>query len=81
MELILYCLKVASIGKMWDKQTAAKSGKNFTLAFSEKYWHKKSDNMRPGNQMAKSGKMQHKQIMAMIGTSFYIGLNLVKQLK
>ena len=37
----LYCFKVAKIGKMWDKQTAAKSGINFTLAFSGKYWHKK----------------------------------------
>ena len=46
MEQILYCLKVAKIGKMWDKQTAAKSDINFTLAFSGKYWHKKSDQMR-----------------------------------
>ena len=43
---ILYCLKVAKIGKMWDKQTAAKSGINFTLAFSGNRWHKKSDKMR-----------------------------------
>ena len=46
VEHILYCLKLAKTGKMWDKQTAAKSGKNFTLAFSGKYWHKKSDKMR-----------------------------------
>ena len=36
-EQTLYCLKAAKIGKMWDKQTAAKSGINFTLAFSGKY--------------------------------------------
>ena len=41
VEQILYCLKVPNIGKMWDKQTAAKSGINVTLAFSGKYWHKK----------------------------------------
>ena len=45
-EQTLCCLKVAKIGKMWDKQTAAKSGIDFTLAFSGKYWHKKSDKMR-----------------------------------
>ena len=28
VEQILYCLKVAKIGKMWDKQTAAKSGRS-----------------------------------------------------
>ena len=42
----LYCLKVEKIGRMWDKQTAAKSGIKFTLAFSGKYWHKKSDKIR-----------------------------------
>ena len=46
MEQILYCLKVANIGKMWHKQTAAKSGINFTLAFSGKYLHKNYDKMR-----------------------------------
>ena len=45
-EQTLYCLEVAKIGKMWDKQTAAKSGIKFTLAFSGKYWHKKSHKMR-----------------------------------
>ena len=34
MEQILHCLKVAKIGKMWYKQTAAKSGINFTLAIT-----------------------------------------------
>ena len=38
--------RLAKIGKMWDKQTVAKSGIKFTLAFSGKYWHKKSDKMR-----------------------------------
>ena len=37
---------MANIGKMWDKQTTAKSGIDFTLALSGKYWHKKSDKMR-----------------------------------
>ena len=49
----------------------AKSGIKFTLAFSGKYWHKKSDKMRVGNHMAKSGKTRHKEIMAMNDTSFY----------
>ena len=30
-------LKVAKIGKMWYKQTAAKSGINFTLSFNGNY--------------------------------------------
>ena len=47
-EQTLYCLKVAKIGKMWDKQIPAKSGKKFTLAFRGKYWHKKSDKIRVG---------------------------------
>ena len=36
VEQILHCLKVAKIGKMWYmyKQTAAKSGINFTLAIT-----------------------------------------------
>ena len=38
--------RLTKIGKMWDKQTVAKSGIKFTLAFSGKYWHKKSDKMR-----------------------------------
>ena len=42
VEQILPCLKVAKIGKMWYKQTAAKSGINFTLSFNGNYWHKKS---------------------------------------
>ena len=62
---------MAKIGKMWDKQTAPKSGIKFILAFSGKDWHKKSDKMRVRNHMAKSGKMRHKQIMAMNGTSFH----------
>ena len=37
---------MAKIDKMWDRQTAATSGIKFTLAFSGKYWHKKSDKMR-----------------------------------
>ena len=44
--IVLKWQKLAKIGKMWDKQTAAKSGIKFTLAFSGKYWHKKSDKMR-----------------------------------
>ena len=40
VEQILHRLKVANIGKMWYKQTAAKSGINFTLSFSGNYWHK-----------------------------------------
>ena len=60
-EQTLHCLKVAKIGKMWDKQTAAKSGINFTLAFSGKYWHKKFDKMRIRKPY---GKKWHKQIMA-----------------
>ena len=68
--------KAANIGKMWDKQTTAKGSINFTLAFSDKYWHKKSDKMIESQEtmwqkVAKSSKMQHKQIMAMIGTSVY----------
>ena len=70
-EQTLYCLKVAKIAKMWDKQTAAKSGIKFKLTFSGKYWHKKSDIMRARKPYGKSGKMRHKQIMAMNGTSFY----------
>ena len=31
---------------MWDKQTVAKRGIKFTLAFSGKYWHKEPDKMR-----------------------------------
>ena len=42
VEQILHCLKVAKIGKMWYKQTVAKSGINFTLSFNGNYWHKKS---------------------------------------
>ena len=42
VEQILHCLKVAKIGKMWYKQTAAKSGINFTLSFNGNYWQKKS---------------------------------------
>ena len=68
LHIILKWQRLAKIGKMWDKQTAAKSGIKFTLAFSGKYWHKKSDKMR--QKVAKSGKMRHKQIMAMNGTSF-----------
>ena len=71
VEQILYCLKVANIGKMWYKQTAAKSGINFTLTFSGKYWHKKFDKTRVRKPYGKKWQMQHKQIMAMIGTSFY----------
>ena len=37
VEQILLCLKVAKIGKMWYKQTAAKSGINFTLSFNGNY--------------------------------------------
>ena len=48
----------------------AKSGIKFTLAFSGKLWHKKSDKMESENHMAKSGKMRHKKIMAMNGTGF-----------
>ena len=72
MEQILYCLKVANIGKLWDKQHAAKSGINFILAFSGKYWHEKFDKMRAKKPYGKTGKMQDKQIMAMIGASLYI---------
>ena len=73
VEQTLYCLKVAKIakiGKMWDKQTAAKSGIKFTLAFSGKYWHKRSDKMRVRKAYGKKWQMRHKQIMAMNGTSF-----------
>ena len=42
VEQILHFLKVAKIGKRWYKQTAAKSGINFTLSFNGNYWHKKS---------------------------------------
>ena len=45
-KLYIVLIKVAKIGKMWDKQTVAKSGIKFTLAFSAKYWHKKSDKMK-----------------------------------
>ena len=44
--IVLKWQRLAKIGKMWDKQTAAKSGIKFILAFSGKYWHKKSDKMR-----------------------------------
>ena len=44
--IVLKWQTLAKIGRMWDKQTAAKSGIKFTLAFSGKYWHKKSDKMR-----------------------------------
>ena len=44
--IVLKWQKLAKIGKMWDKQTAAKSGIKFALAFSGKYWHKKSHKMR-----------------------------------
>ena len=44
--IVLKWQTLAKIGRMWDKQTAAKSGIKFTLAFSDKYWHKKSDKMR-----------------------------------
>ena len=68
--IVLKWQRLAKIGKMWDKQTAAKSGIKFTLAFSDKYWHKKSDKMRVRKPYGKSGEMRHKQIMAMNGTSF-----------
>ena len=42
VEQTLHFLKVAKIGKMWYKQTAAKSSINFTLSFNGNYWHKKS---------------------------------------
>ena len=38
--IVLKWQRLAKIGKMWDKQTAAKYGIKFTLAFSGKYWHK-----------------------------------------
>ena len=41
--IVLKWQRMVKIGKMWDKQTAAKSGIKFTLAFSGKYWRKKSD--------------------------------------
>ena len=41
--IVLKWQRLAEIGKMWDKQPVAKSGIKFTLAFSGKYWHKKSD--------------------------------------
>ena len=44
--IVLKWQRLAKIGKMWDKQTGAKSGINFTLAFNGKYCHKKSDKMR-----------------------------------
>ena len=60
--------KQNKIGKMWDTQTSAKSGIKFTVAFSGKYWHKKSDKMKVRKPY---GKKRHKQVMAMNGTSFY----------
>ena len=63
--IVLKWQRLAKIGKMWDKQTAAKSGIKFTLAFSGKYWHKKSDKMRVRKPYGKKW-----QIMAMNGTSF-----------
>ena len=66
--IVLKWQRLAKFGKMWDKQTVAKSGIKFTLAFSGKYWHKKSDKMRVRKPYG--NKMRHKQIMAMNGTSF-----------
>ena len=43
---VLKWQRLAKICKMWDKQTTAKCGIRFTLAFSGKYWHKKSDKIR-----------------------------------
>ena len=79
MEQILYCLKIglAECGTSKLQQKVAKI----------LHWHLvanigiKSDKMRVRKPQGKSGKMQHKQIMAMIGISFHNnGLNLVKQL-
>ena len=61
---------MAKIGKMWDKQTAAKSGIKFTLAFSGKYWHIKSDKMRVRKTYGKKWQNVAQAIMAMNGTSF-----------
>lgn len=66
---------------MWEKQTAAKSGINFTSAFSGKYWHKKSDRMRVRKLY---GKKWQNAAQANYGKKWskllLIGLTLVKQL-
>ena len=61
-------LKVAKIGKMWDKQSAAKSGIKFTLAFSGKYWHKKCDKMRVRKPY---GKKWQNAAQANYGNEYY----------
>ena len=63
---------LANIGKMWDKQTAAKSGINFELAFSCKYLHKQSDKIRVRKQYGKKWQNASKANYGNIYCATYI---------
>ena len=71
---------MAKIGKMWDKQTAAKSGIKFALVLSGKYWHKKSDKMRVRKPHGKVAKCSTSKLWQLMVQALIIGLNFVKQL-
>ena len=82
--IVLKWQTLAKIGRMWDKQAAAKSGIKFALAFSGKYWHKKSDKMRVrkpyGKKCQKVAKCSTSKLWQSMVQALIIGLNLVKQL-